>query len=388
MPPTPLRTLLPSARSHLSHVHLRTLTTTASTSANPLPHPTVSGPAPRAPTPAVSFPSEQISRKRQQASLLAAAQSSKPNPAKPSSVLSKRFWRDVDIRETDAGFEIWLDKRPVRTATKDVLVVPTRKKHLATAIALEWDCLVSAHQALKTHYIPLTSLTSRALDVARAEREDGPACAVRAEIVEMLLGYLRTDTLLCWAPTQTSYQDFSGTSAVGASEKRLRDVQEETARPITEWLASYVWPGVELRPALEDGSILPRAQPEMTVQIVKGWLSGLPAWELAAMERAVLASKSLCVATRLIVEWSARFADVRRSVGGGKGSQSPLLKGDGSSLLSQDLAGKKFDVYEAHKACTLEVSYQTSNWGEVEDTHDVDREDVRRQLGSAVLLVQ
>ena len=34
-----------------------------------------------------------------------------------------------------------------------------------------------------------------------------------------------------------------------------------------------------------------------------------------------------------------------------------------------------------------EVEWQTKKWGEVEDTHDVEKEDLRRQLGSAVLLV-
>jgi len=36
---------------------------------------------------------------------------------------------------------------------------------------------------------------------------------------------------------------------------------------------------------------------------------------------------------------------------------------------------------------SVEVVWQTGRWGEVEDTHDVEKEDVRRQLASAVLLV-
>jgi ATP synthase F1 complex assembly factor 2 len=35
----------------------------------------------------------------------------------------------------------------------------------------------------------------------------------------------------------------------------------------------------------------------------------------------------------------------------------------------------------------LEVLHQTEQWGEVEDTHDVDNADIRRQLGTVVLLV-
>jgi ATP synthase F1 complex assembly factor 2 len=38
-------------------------------------------------------------------------------------------------------------------------------------------------------------------------------------------------------------------------------------------------------------------------------------------------------------------------------------------------------------AVNLEVDWQTRNWGEVEDTHDVEKEELRRQLASVVLLV-
>jgi ATP synthase F1 complex assembly factor 2 len=44
-------------------------------------------------------------------------------------------------------------------------------------------------------------------------------------------------------------------------------------------------------------------------------------------------------------------------------------------------------VEEAARASSLEVDYQTGMWGEVEDTHDVEKEDVRRQFGSVILLV-
>jgi chaperone required for assembly of F1-ATPase len=55
--------------------------------------------------------------------------------------------------------------------------------------------------------------------------------------------------------------------------------------------------------------------------------------------------------------------------------------------LRDDTAGAKFGVEEAARAASLEVDWQTGMWGEVEDTHDVDKEDVRRQFGSVVLLV-
>jgi ATP synthase F1 complex assembly factor 2 len=47
----------------------------------------------------------------------------------------------------------------------------------------------------------------------------------------------------------------------------------------------------------------------------------------------------------------------------------------------------RFGIEEAAHASSLEVSWQTVQWGEVEDTHDVEKEDLKRQLGSAIILV-
>ncbi len=91
---------------------------------------------------------------------------------------------------------------------------------------------------------------------------------------------------------------------------------------------------------------------------------GLPSFELAGLERAVLAGKGLLGAARLVVEWSEELGH---------------LRGEGDV--------KEFGVEEAAKTASLEVDWQTGMWGSVEDTHDVEREDVRRQLGSVVLLV-
>jgi chaperone required for assembly of F1-ATPase len=98
------------------------------------------------------------------------------------------------------GLQVFLDSRPVRTANKSVLTVPASKHQLATAIALEWDLLLSAQQALKTHYIPMTSLAARALDIEMADAEGKEH--VRNDVLSLLMRYLHTDTLLCWAPAK------------------------------------------------------------------------------------------------------------------------------------------------------------------------------------------
>lgn len=218
---------------------------------------------------------------------------------------------------------------------------------------------MSAQQALKEHLIPLTSLTSRALDIADDDKAGGQ---VRGNIVEMLMRYLDTDSLLCWAP-EASPDPPGYETHVGRVES-LRTIQQRTALPIIAYLTEKVWPGIEIVPVLDADSIVPRSQPQMTRDVIKGWVSGLPAFELAGLERGVLAGKGLLGAVRLLVEWSTELAHLR-----------------------DDKTEKTFGVEEAAKAASMEVDWQIGMWGAVEDTHDVEREDIRRQLGSVVLLV-
>lgn len=287
--------------------------------------------------------------------MLQQAKEVRTSSSKPTSVLKKRFWTDVNVKPGNGGLQIFLDNRPVRNPNKDILTVPASKHQLATAIALEWDLLVSAQQALKHHYIPLTSLAARAIDIEAADTKGDER--IRNSIVQLCMRYLNTDTLLCWAPEHVL-------NDVKQNGKTLRELQEEVATGIIAYLTNNVWPGVQIKPILEPDSILPVDQPEMTKEVIRGWISGLPAYELAGLERAVLASKSVLIATRLVHEWA-----------------------EGLSKSRQPGAKKSFGIEEAAEAASLEVRWQTRAWGEVEDTHDVEKEDMKRQLGSVILLV-
>jgi len=162
----------------------------------------------------------------------------------------------------------------------------------------------------------------------------------------MVLGYLSTDTLLCWAPSRTLNDAESKieTSSTAPRITSLRDVQMSTAMPIISYLTTHVWPGVELNPILEEDSIMPTPQPAATTEVVRSWIQALPAFELAALERAVLATKSLTVATRLVVDWSGEFVGLRER------AAQP----------------ERFGIEEAARACSLETTWQTDVWGEVE----------------------
>lgn len=349
------------------------LHTSATRRATPLPHPSVPGPPPETPTPAASDALERVARKRRQADMLQQAKEVRTDAKKPTSALKKRFWTHVSVKDDagmhdnhvdididkrltpPAGLQVFLDNRPVRNPNKDILTVPHSKPQLATAIALEWDLLLSAQQALKTHYIPMTSLAARAIDIELADKKGDER--VRNAIVQLCMRYLSTDTLLCWAPEKVL-------NDVKQNGKTLRELQEEMATGIIGYLTARVWPGVQIKPILEPDSIMPVEQPEMTKQVIQGWVSGLPAYELAGLERAVLASKSVLIATRLVHEWAEAFA-ASRPAG----------------------VNKSFGIEQAAEAASLEVRWQTKAWGEVEDTHDVEKEDMKRQLGSVILLV-
>ena len=381
------------------HDPVRSMHSSSRVAATALPI-NVTGPPPHPPVPAPSAYGERIDRRRRQAEMIRQSQEIRASQnAGRTSPLKKRFWTDVHVKQTPEGYNIYLDSRPVRTPNKTILTVPLSKPHLAHAVAIEWDMLVSAQQALKNHNIPITSIVSRAQDLIESEsRGDHKP---RDDIITMMMRYLETDTILCWAPDRSLHDptstavdmertltDSSRPTSDDADSKppptSLRQLQQSTALPIIQYLVSHVWPGTEIHPVLPSDSILPTPQPETTTAIIRGWLSGLPAYELAGLERAVLAGKSLLIGTRLLVEWSEHFRDIQEVAAAA--NRVPTTSSS-EALHSSPFQEDRFGIEEASEAASLEVSWQTRMWGEVEDTHDVDREDIRRQFGAAVLLI-
>jgi ATP synthase F1 complex assembly factor 2 len=219
--------------------------------------------------------------------------------------------------------------------------------------------MTSAQQALKSHLIPMTSLAARATDIAI---EDAKGInTTRTQIITTAMRYLDTDTLLCWEPVREVHD--LDRKPDGTPHETLRDVQTRIANDIMGFLSTKVWPGLEIVPILDTESIIPLSQPKGTKDSICTWVSELSAHDLAGLERGILASKSLLIAVRLLTEWSENFRHIQRA------------------------NVKKFGIEEAAEAASLEVTWQTDKWGEVEDTHDVGKEDLKRQLGSVVILV-
>ena len=355
-----LRALARSANANSVNPHARFIHSTARKAADVAPI-LGTGPPPEPPTPAARNINERIERRRRQAELLKQAKVIRNAKDGKSTTVRKRFWKEVTVKEVDGALEVHLDMRPLRhPQTKEVIRLPPSKPSLAFALALEWDAMTSTKQATQHHHIPLTGLICRVLDIEVDDAADSPGgvkAKIRDEITTSVMRYLDTDSLLCWAPPAGQYdlRNDAGES--------LRDVQKRQTDEIVSFMTTHVWPGVKIEPVLDGDAIVPQQQEEGVREVVQGWVSGLSPWEIAGLERAVLAGKSLIAGARFVTEWS----------------EGPLKR--------PDPTGVAFGVEEAAKAVNLETDWQATQWGEVEDTHDVNNEDLRRQLGSVALLV-
>lgn len=95
----------------------------------------------------------------------------------------KRFWTTADTTETDEGFGVLLDGRPVRTPAKALLAVPS--KALADRIASEFDAQIGK---IDPTTMPFTRTANSAVDKVRIQK---------SEVADMLSDYGDSD-LLCY----------------------------------------------------------------------------------------------------------------------------------------------------------------------------------------------
>ncbi|KAJ7582851.1 ATP12-domain-containing protein [Mycena floridula] len=233
-------------------------------------------------------------------------------------VTLKRFWKTADVESLDGNLVVTLDKRPLKTPSGNLLVLPQNKRVVATLIAAEWQ---NQKTVLKHHALPMTSLVTRAIDSLAEEN-------TRTELVTSLLEYLSTDTICFYHH----------------KPERLVELQTEHWDPLHQWVQQTY--GVEM---IKFTSVLSNLQPVETRRKLGEVLAGFDRWELAAFERATHITKSFIIALALVT--------------------------------------KHITVEQASEAARVEVLSQIDRWGEVEDTHDVDFFDTRRELGSAACLL-
>ena len=170
----------------------------------------------------------------------------------------KRFWKEARAVESEGGWAIELDGKPVRTPARALLQVPTEP--LAQAIAAEWN---ETGEHVDPRQMPLTGLANAAIDRAGAEPE---------QFAAGLAKYGESD-LLCYR---------------SEAPRELRERQEESWDKLLAWARRRF--DVDFRTTC---GIVHVAQPEATVQRLAHAVFALDAFRLAGLSPLVTIGGSL-----------------------------------------------------------------------------------------------
>lgn len=286
-----------------------------------------------------------------------------------------KFWEKVDTHynEQHKQYEIQLDGKTLKTPLGFPLALPESKKQLAYLIQHEWSNLPNLK--IQTNSLPLTSIAARSIDLHNANKdEENPDLVAKVGNIEdiklNLLRYFDTDTCLIF----TTLDEYNGT---------LRAKQDELYLPLIAEFEDFftvyarnnkLLPSDDYKITLnyldcETDGLRGNRQIITTQNVVLHWLDNLTIYELVALEKAILTSKSfLCGLTLL----RSNVADATRQ------KEVFQINKDGDDYFKT--------VEEIVELGNLETIFQTNLWGEVEDTHDVDKVDWLRNLTSAALL--
>jgi chaperone required for assembly of F1-ATPase len=161
--------------------------------------------------------------------------------------LTRRFYQQAGVEETDGDFRVVLDSRPVRTPARGYLIAPSRR--LADAIAAEWD---AQGETIDPATMPLTRLANSIIDGVAA----APA-AVAADIEK----YLGSDLLFYRAE----------------GPQRLLERQTHLWDPVLAWARE----AFGARFVLAQG-VVHAAQPEGALAAARAAIPADP-WRLAAV---------------------------------------------------------------------------------------------------------
>lgn len=268
----------------------------------------------------------------------------------------EKFWEKVGLIETEGNVSLQLDSKTLRTPLGNKLTFDGRRKLLALMLKKEWSNL---HELGASKFsLPLTSLVSRCIDL-QTTNEPGCDPELVAKIggntriiKSQLLRYIDTDTLLVFSPAA----EFEGA---------LRKEQDRLYLPLIEkiekFLGKYSSTASNLKLQILDADIhglRGNIQPEEVKEAATNYMDSLSLWDLAILEKTVLTTKSFICGVLLL---------------------ESLTK----TTSEQELVCSLDDII---RLATLETIFQVERWGEVEDTHDVDKRDIKRNLASAAIV--
>ncbi|PWC33761.1 ATP12 family protein [Azospirillum sp. TSO35-2] len=177
----------------------------------------------------------------------------------------KRFYKAAGVGETDGGFQVELDGRPVRSPAKAPLVFSSRT--LAQGVADEWN---AQDDRIDPHSMPLMQFSSTAVDLIPAKR---------AEIVEAVSAYAGTD-LLCYRADHP---------------QPLVDRQARLWQPLLDWAALQYD-----APLTVCVGLMPKPQPDEALVALRRVVEATDDWYLSALQTATGVCGSIIVALALL----------------------------------------------------------------------------------------
>lgn len=170
----------------------------------------------------------------------------------------KRFWSSVTVTETEGGFGIALDDKPVNTPSKTRLIVPSRG--LADLIAAEWD---AQQGKVDPRTMPATRAANSALDKVRPQMTD---------VADLIAAYGESD-YLCYRAT---------------SPDALINRQATLLDPVLDWAA------IALNARLTTGpGVVPIAQDPMAIAELRDRVHQFDHFQLTGFHDLVSLSGSL-----------------------------------------------------------------------------------------------
>lgn len=177
----------------------------------------------------------------------------------------KRFYSDVTVAPGEAGFEIRLDGRPVKTPARAPLILPTMA--LAEAVAQEWR---AQGDTVDPASMPFTGLANAAIDHVATHRS-----AFVADIAR----YGQSD-LLCY---------------------RADAPQALVARQAAAWDPLLEWARARYDVAFRvTQGIIPVAQPEETLERLGAAVAAFDQFTLAGLSRIVTLTGSIVAGLALV----------------------------------------------------------------------------------------
>ena len=195
--------------------------------------------------------------------------------------LPKRFYKDVGLGATLGGFAILLDGRPVKTPSKNGLLLT--REALAAAVATEWASQV---ETIDPAAMPLTKLCNTAIDRVRGRER---------EIADEIAAYAGSD-LVCYRAAQP---------------RTLVEAQSAAWDPVLVWAAAEL--GAPFEPVV---GMVHAAQPAASLARVRAALDADDPFALCALHNMTTLTGSCLLALmhaheRLDLEaaWTAAHVD-------------------------------------------------------------------------------